>query len=146
MEKNRYTSALIGIPLVILIFLIGNKYIVDISMSIISMIAMNEYFNAQAKNTDRMIFSALSFEDDLGPVGNTDFLNLWGGSMNAASYNYIRPLWKQAIVLFFVDRALLKSRAKRYLAAKPMQLKAAGIAYKTARWIYHKFFARWIKL
>ena len=107
---------------------------------------MNEYFNAQAKNTDRMIFSALSFEDDLGPVGNTNFLNLWGGSMNAASYNYIRPLWKQAIVLFFVDRALLKSRAKRYLAAKPMQLKAAGIAYKTARWIYHKFFARWIKL
>lgn len=107
---------------------------------------MNEYFNAQAKNNDRMIFSALNFEDDIGPVGKTDFLNLWGGSMNAASYNYIRPLWKQAIVLFFVDRALLKSRAKRYLAAKPMQLKAAGIAYKTARWIYHKFFARWIKL
>ncbi|MBQ3415234.1 MAG: phosphatidate cytidylyltransferase [Clostridia bacterium] len=49
MEKNRYTSALIGIPLVILIFLIGNKYIVDISMSIISMIAMNEYFNAISK-------------------------------------------------------------------------------------------------
>ena len=107
---------------------------------------MNEYFNAQAKNTDRMLFSALSFEDDIGAIGNTDFLNLWSGSMNAASYNYIRPLWKQAIVLFFVDRALLKSRAKRYLAGKPLQLKAAGIAYKSARWIYHKFFARWIKL
>lgn len=107
---------------------------------------MNEYFNAQAKNTDRMLFSALSFEDDIGAIGNTDFLNLWSGSMNAASYNYIRPLWKQAIVLFFVDRALLKSRAKRYLAGKPLQLKAAGIAYKSARWIYHKFFARCIKL
>ena len=49
MEKNRYTSAIIGIPLVILIFLIGNKYVVDISMAIISMIAMNEYFNAISK-------------------------------------------------------------------------------------------------
>lgn len=111
----------------------------DISM-------MNEYFNAQAKAADRILFSALKFEDDIGAVGNTDFLNLWGGSMNAATFNYIRPLWKQAIVLFFVDRALLKSRAKRYLAGKPKQLKALTIIYKSGRWVYHKFFARWIKI
>ena len=46
MEIKRYTSALVGIPLVILIFLIGNKYVVSVSMAIISMIAIHEYFKA----------------------------------------------------------------------------------------------------
>lgn len=46
MDVKRYKSAILGIPIAILVFLIGNKYIVSISMSIVAMIAMHEYFKA----------------------------------------------------------------------------------------------------
>lgn len=49
MDMKRITSALLGFPLVLIILLIGNKIIVDIALSIIALIAMNEYFNAVAK-------------------------------------------------------------------------------------------------
>lgn len=49
MDIKRITSALLGFPLVLLILLIGNKYIVDISLSIIAVLAMDEYFNAVSK-------------------------------------------------------------------------------------------------
>ena len=46
---KRITSGLLGFPVVVLIFLIGNKYIVDIALAIIAIIALNEYFNAISK-------------------------------------------------------------------------------------------------
>ncbi len=46
---KRITSSLLGFPLVLIIFLIGNKYIVDIALSIIAILSMNEYFNAISK-------------------------------------------------------------------------------------------------
>lgn len=49
MDVKRITSGLLGFPLVVLILLIGNKVIVDIALSIIALIAMNEYFNAISK-------------------------------------------------------------------------------------------------
>lgn len=49
MDIKRITSALLGFPLVLIILLIGNKIIVDIALSIIALLAMNEYFNAVEK-------------------------------------------------------------------------------------------------
>lgn len=49
MDVKRITTALLGFPLVVAILLIGNKYIVDIALSIIALLAMNEYFNAVSK-------------------------------------------------------------------------------------------------
>ena len=49
MDIKRITSGLLGFPLVLIILLIGNKYVVDIALSIIALLAMNEYFNAVAK-------------------------------------------------------------------------------------------------
>lgn len=49
MDIKRITSGLLGFPLVLLILLIGNKYIVDVALSIIALIAMNEYYNAVSK-------------------------------------------------------------------------------------------------
>ena len=46
---KRITSGLLGFPLVLAIFLIGNKYVVDVALSIIALLAMNEYFNAISK-------------------------------------------------------------------------------------------------
>ena len=49
MDIKRITSGLLGFPLVLIILLIGNKYIVDIALAIIALLAMNEYFNAVQK-------------------------------------------------------------------------------------------------
>lgn len=49
MDIKRITSGLLGFPLVLIILLIGNKYIVDIALAIIALLAMNEYFNAIQK-------------------------------------------------------------------------------------------------
>lgn len=46
MEPKRIISSLIGFPIVALILVFGNKYVVDVTMCIIAMIALYEYFNA----------------------------------------------------------------------------------------------------
>lgn len=52
MDIKRLTSALLGFPLVVLVLIIGNKYVVDIALSIIAMIGMNEYLNAVSKKSN----------------------------------------------------------------------------------------------
>ena len=46
MELKRWTSALIGFPIVAIILIFGNKYIIDIAFSIIAILALYEYFNS----------------------------------------------------------------------------------------------------
>lgn len=54
MNVKRYTSALLGLPLVILILVFGNKYVVDLAFAIISAMSLHEYFNA-LKNKSKPI-------------------------------------------------------------------------------------------
>ena len=49
MDIKRVTSGLLGFPLVLIIFLLGNKIVVDIAIAIIALLSMNEYFNAIKK-------------------------------------------------------------------------------------------------
>ena len=49
MDIKRITSALLGFPLVVIILTFGNKYVVDIFLSVIALLAMQEYFNAIQK-------------------------------------------------------------------------------------------------
>ena len=49
MNIKRLTSGLLGFPLVLIVLLIGNKYVVDIALSIIALLAMDEYLNAISK-------------------------------------------------------------------------------------------------
>ena len=49
MDMKRITSGLLGFPIVVLILLIGNKYVVDIALAIIAVFAIDEYFNAVSK-------------------------------------------------------------------------------------------------
>ena len=49
MDIKRLTSSLLGFPLVLIIFLLGNKIVVDIALAIIALLAMDEYFNAVKK-------------------------------------------------------------------------------------------------
>ena len=49
MDIKRVTSALLGFPLVVIILTFGNKYVVDIFLAGIALLAMQEYFNAIQK-------------------------------------------------------------------------------------------------
>lgn len=51
MDIKRVTSILLGFPLVVIILTFGNKYIVDICLAFIAMLAMQEYFNAVSKDS-----------------------------------------------------------------------------------------------
>lgn len=49
MDIKRLASALLGFPLVVIILTFGNKYVVDILLAGIALLAMQEYFNAIQK-------------------------------------------------------------------------------------------------
>ena len=46
MDIKRLTSGLLGFPLVLIIFLLGNKIVVDVALTIIALLSIDEYFNA----------------------------------------------------------------------------------------------------
>ncbi len=46
MDIKRITSSLIGFPLVVIILVFGNKYIVDIAFAVVAALSLHEYFNA----------------------------------------------------------------------------------------------------
>ena len=49
MDFKRITSTILGLPMVIVVLLLGNKYVIDIALAIVAMIALHEYFNAFSK-------------------------------------------------------------------------------------------------
>lgn len=46
MEAKRLTTGLLAFPFVVIILIVGNKYIVDIAFAIVAAISLHEYFNA----------------------------------------------------------------------------------------------------
>ena len=46
MDIKRVTSALLGFPLVIIVILLGNKYVIDMVLAIVALISLNEYYSA----------------------------------------------------------------------------------------------------
>ncbi len=49
MKLQRVLTGIIGLPIVALILILGNKYIIDILFGIIALISIYEYFNAIKK-------------------------------------------------------------------------------------------------
>ena len=47
---KRVSSALLGFPMVIVVLLFGNKYVIDVALAIVALISLHEYFNAFSKN------------------------------------------------------------------------------------------------
>ena len=45
MDVKRFTSAILGFPIVALVLILGNKILLDIVVAIFAIIALNEYFN-----------------------------------------------------------------------------------------------------
>ena len=50
MDIKRFTSAILGFPVVALILISGNKYLVDIAVAFFAMLGLHEYFNAVSKD------------------------------------------------------------------------------------------------
>lgn len=110
-----------------------------------------EKFLNEAKYYDRLMFKALSFEDDLGEgKSNYNILDFWNGQMNNSRMNTsiiqvgndlgsIYPLWKRAIFLYFLDRNLLKYKINHRLRAQPKKLKVIKTVYRFLRSIYRSF-------
>ena len=46
MSIQRLLSAILGLPIVVLVLALGNKYVIDIFFAIVAIISMYEYFNA----------------------------------------------------------------------------------------------------
>ena len=46
MNVQRILTGVIGFPIVILLLVLGNKYVLDVAMAIIACIAIHEYFKA----------------------------------------------------------------------------------------------------
>ena len=49
MDLKRVTSALLGFPIVVIVLLLGNKYVIDVALSIVAIITLQEYYNAFSK-------------------------------------------------------------------------------------------------
>lgn len=49
MNLKRILTAVIGLPLVILLFIFGNKYLIDVLFAITAIVSLNEYFKAASK-------------------------------------------------------------------------------------------------
>ena len=47
---KRITSALLGFPMVIVVLLLGNKYVIDVALAIVAVISLHEYFNSFKNN------------------------------------------------------------------------------------------------
>ena len=46
MDLKRVSSTVLGLPMVIIVLLLGNKYVIDVALAIVAVIALHEYFNA----------------------------------------------------------------------------------------------------
>ena len=56
MDIKRITSALLGFPLVVILLVFGNKYIVDIVCAIVASMSLHEYFNALKNKANPVIW------------------------------------------------------------------------------------------
>ena len=61
MKYSRWISALFGAPLVILILVFGNVYVIDIAFAIIAAISLHEYFNSFKEKANPLIWIGYIF-------------------------------------------------------------------------------------
>lgn len=56
MDIKRITTALLGFPLVVILLVLGNKYVVDITFAIVAAMSLHEYFNAFKEKANPVIW------------------------------------------------------------------------------------------
>ena len=61
MDLKRLSSAIIGLPLVAAVLIFGNKYLVDICISIIAIMALHEYFHCFKEQNEKKNLSWIAY-------------------------------------------------------------------------------------
>ena len=61
MDFKRVSSALIGFPLVAIILIFGNKYLVDICVSVIAMMSLHEYFHSFKEQKENKVLRWIAY-------------------------------------------------------------------------------------
>ena len=79
MDIKRITSSIIGLPLVVIILVFANKYIIDIAFAIVAAMSLHEYFNA--------------FKEKSKPV-------IWIGYVSSALIAFIHVIPKEYALVF----------------------------------------------
>ena len=113
---------------------------------------VHEYLNHSPKYQDKMVFSMIEFEDDLTLGKMVNMVQFWDNQLrdiyqsssgvNNFSHSYIywiKPLWKRAIYLYFLDRNFLKMKIKEKFKYRPLLLLVMTKSYKLLRSIYRTF-------
>jgi len=124
MDIKRITSALLGFPVVLIVLLIQNKYVVDIALTVIAYLSLNEYFNAASKVSK--------------PVR-------WVGYICCTSIAFVHivpPEWLQIIVTLSVPTILLLLFAQ--IIATDMKTNFKDIAYTFIGICYVVFFMMFV--
>ena len=105
-----------------------------------------EYFLANAKPTDLMMFSGTTFEDDLflGKTISVEEYWIRNGCTNALDCSVgtaaLRgPKWKKAVYYALFDRKTLKEKVKDKYASHPVLLNVGRVCYSILRGLYHYF-------
>lgn len=105
-----------------------------------------EYFLANAKPTDLMMFSGTTFEDDLflGKTISVEEYWIRNGCTNALDCSVgmaaLRgPKWKKAVYYALFDRKTLKEKVKDKYASHPVLLNVGRVFYSIPRGLYHYF-------
>ena len=52
MDIKRILTGLIGFPFIVLVFVLGNKYIIDCLMAIVAILSIHEYINCVKKKAN----------------------------------------------------------------------------------------------
>ena len=61
MEIKRIITTIIGLPLVALVLIFGNKYLVDVTISIIAIMALYEYFHSIQKGKENKSLNIIGY-------------------------------------------------------------------------------------
>ncbi len=86
MDIKRICTALIGLPIVFLVLIFGNKYIIDVAVAIAAIIAMNEYIKCVSKKSK--VISWISYVS----VAMIAFIHIIPENIINVGVNYCIPI------------------------------------------------------
>ena len=81
MDIKRITSGLLGFPLVVIIFLIGNKYIVDILLTIVAILAMELIVGGIVFGFDSLSIPIIEYNFNLNMIQEINVFSYLGISI-----------------------------------------------------------------
>ena len=118
MKLKRIITGVIGLPIIASIFIFGNKYIVDVFISLVALISINEYFNAIKKEANIKYLKWLGYITCLMIC----FIHLIPSNLVTQTVSFY-------IILIIAEMFLLVLLSKMQIGIKDAALSFWGIVY-----------------